>query len=298
MTVVARPKIRRIYQNQLDNVAPLIVDATGCYKPNPVLLKMLPYNLVLDPLNNDSVATVSANGTLDRKMTIDEAGPLLVTNLKAFATSNDYLINIFDTEYGRYLSNRQIHARTIMGNGDFPFFLPIPLIMSRTQSIVNTFTDLSGLPNAIRPAYEGYRLYFKAESVFFNNMGEANKIGRPYFFTSDTSLSLLVTPNIQSFIVTALSEADFSLYRITKHNIAGGTFLIRIFDTLNMQPWTNGFVHSSLIGGTGLNYSTMKPQPVLQRKTKLQLDIINLAAFPHEIFITFSGVNYYYQRRD
>lgn len=288
--------LQRVYLNQLKNIAPLVKDTVkNCYRPNPILLKLLPYDLVFDPQNNDSAVQIAANGTADRRMTLDMAGSMLIQTFKGVATSNDYLVQVYDVEYGRYLMNRAVHAETIIGTGPFPFKLPIPLLISKTQSINNTLTDQSGAPNTVRFAFGGQRLYFRTEDIFLNDLGDLNRKARPFFYTTDQTVTLANNTNIQSFITTIQEDADFLLYRITRRST--GNFLVRIFDTLNMYPWTNGFVHSAVIGGTNINYMDIEPQPLAQRKTKIQLDFINLAGASNTVNMTFSGVHLYYDRK-
>lgn len=284
-------KYKRIYRTDIEEIAPIVETVKKDLESNPVLSHVIPYELTFDEQNNDSVQVLAPNTTQTPRMSVDKAGPVAITELKGIATSASYMVNLYDSEYQRYISNRSLHAGTVIGTGIFPFKLPIPLILNRTQALLVDLTDISGAQNTIRHSYRGYRYYFNIEDTVFKAQSEANRISRPYFYTTDTNVSLADNNNIQSFKMTIINEANFMLHRITQ--VSSGAFRIRFRSLATGFSYTNGWVHSANFGGSSQNYSDIKPAMLLSKRSEIMFDFINLSGGINDVFLTFSGVNYY-----
>jgi len=286
------PELHYLYREDINGLAPLIME-NGAVGPNPMLVNSTLYQLAFDEANNDSVVNLAANGTARRTMTVDKSGVADIRKLKGDFTSTAVLLNLWDNEYQRYLMNNPVHASTIIGSGTFPYTMPIPFLMHPTQHIRAELQDISGNPNSVRFNFEGQRYYFDSEAFIFARTSYANKISRPYWYTTDDDVSLAVGNNIVTAFMTIVNEADFYLQRITTSQT--GEFRVRIYNQSVGRGFTNGWVHSSVFGGTGQNYKDFEPM-LLQRRTQLRFDFINMHGATNDIYITFGGTHYYYER--
>jgi len=286
--------MKAIYRKDFKNVPPLVCDE-GKLKPNPALVNTYPYWLTLDDIGNDSFVTLLGSSTARRQMTNDSTGTVDLRNLKHIATSNEYLVNILDTQNNRFIMNQPIHADTIFGTGPFPFKIPCPLILYPNNSLVIDFQNLSLVPNTIRLAFDGGpRFHLGQYERIMSDVGEATRIGRPYFYTTDTVLQLPASGVQVSINMSMIAESDFYLQRITTHQT--GAFRIRMTGPHGFA-WGNSWVHSTLFGGNAINHLDFEQPMFIKRSTILRFDLINLMApfALNDVFITFSGVNYYYQ---
>ena len=284
--------IEYLYREDVGGLAPLIKEGSTV-SPNPILVKTTPYQLVFDESSADSVVNLVANGTGRRTMTVDKAGVLDIRRLKGTFTDRDVLINIWDNEYQRYLSNNPLHVKTVIGDGTFPYEMPIPLLMHPTQTLRIELQNLTANPNAVRLCFEGQRYYFDSETFIFQRSSFANRTSRPYWYTNDADVSLAVSTNIVTAFLTIVNEADFYLHRITTDQT--GPFRVRVTNVSVGRMMTNGWVHSNDFGGDAFNYMDMEPM-LFQRRTQLKFELINLHSAQNDIYITFAGEHYYYER--
>ena len=72
-------------------------------------------------------------------------------------STGDYLLQIQD-ESGYTISNNPIHSSLLVGTAERPHYLNPFFQFHRNQTIVMTFTDLSGAANSIYLAFETVRL--------------------------------------------------------------------------------------------------------------------------------------------
>ena len=293
--VVSRKDIIPIYNESLAGIAPIIFSEDEGLRPNPILTKGTPYMLTWDEQANDSVLSVAANGVQRRAMSNDKAGMIDLRRIKGTATSDEYRIYIFDNEYQRYLSNRQIHSNLIVGNGLRPYKLPIPLLLHETQSLIFDVTDLSGVPNDIRLTLEGHRYYFDAKKLF-DQMSPATMVTRPFFYTTDSDVTITAAVGTAEVLatITFISDGDFYLKNILAYS--DGAFRVRITDTGTGLNLMNGWIHSNILGGDSEYNVDFNPAMMFQRKTQVNLRFINLSGVDNRIFFAFAGYNAYYRR--
>jgi len=284
----------KIYRSRIEGIAPLICKDSINLEPNPILVRTVPYQWTFDEQAGDSIVVVPAGGTVSRVMTNDYAGPVMVKYLMGLATNQNLLINILDNQYGSYMMNQPIYYGTIIGTGNFPFELSDYLFVTRSQILRYDLTDLSLAPNTVRLVNDSFRLYFPAEETLFNRLSEANKISRNYFYTTDQQVTLVVSAAIQSFFITFINVADFMWNRTTF--ISDGAFRARIVNVATGITYTNGWIHSSMFGGNAQNYKDFEAMFIC-RGSQLRIDFVNLSLLPNRVFLTLTGMNYYYDRR-
>jgi len=291
--MVVENKITPIYLESLSNFAPLIESETRGLQPNSVLIASTPYDLTWDEQAGDSVVSVPAAGTARRNMSNDKAGAIDLRRLKGIATSQDYTLFIFDNEYQRYMSNRPIHSRLIVGNGQRPFELPIPMLLHETQSLVVDLADLSGAPNDVRLAFEGQRYYFDARSLI-DELSPASRMARPFFYTTDSGITIGagVGTEVVAYI-TFISDADFYLRRMLTYST--GAYKVRVSNVGTGFELMNGWIHSGMIGGNAEYYRDFEPQ-IFQRKTQFKLRFQNLTGSSNTVYFALAGFNIYYRR--
>ncbi len=287
--------IKKIHRQDIEDLPPLIYDKNKrMYLPNPLLVHTTPYWLTfVEDSTGSNAAVVPANSTLQRNMNNDKTAVIDLRYLTGTATSNQYLINIFDVEYQRYISNRALHANTIVGVSTFPNKNPIPFLLSKTQSLFIYLTNLTASTNTIRLAWQALKYYSDINNKIIPKLSKASQISRLYYYTTDQDVSLTVSTAIQRSAITIISEADFMLYRITSEQT--GDFLIRITDSNTGFRFMNGWIHSSCFSGNAQNYYDFEPM-LLQRKTILNIEFINLHTATNNVYLTFTGANYYYER--
>lgn len=288
-------KDRFLYRQDLEKIAPYIKDFLPdkqCYEviPNPILVHTMPYQLVFDEAGNDSFLLLPLNGQNQNTMNNDEGGTIDIHRFKATATSTNCLIQIRDDENKRDLCSRAVHYETILGNGLRPFDLVMPLTLHKTEQLTITGTDLSGAANTLRFAFEGQRYYFDSDKEWFNKTNIVTRFARPYFYTTDEDVTLAVGATQTSYI-TIIAEADFFLSTITARST--GPFLIKSFDLTTQAGYSNSWVHSDVFAGNAQFYRRLKTDMIIQRHSKLKLDIRNLHVAPNDIYITLSGWHWY-----
>lgn len=283
------------YRKDIKNLPPLVFDEKRkIYLPNPVLVHTTPYWLTFtEDAAGSNAAIVPANSTLQRNMNNDKTALVDLRSLMGVATSNNYIVRIYDNEYQRDLSNRPLHANTIIGVSTFPNQNPIPFLLSRTQSLFFFLTDLSGAQNTIRLTWQSMRYYFNIEEKILESLSQASEFSRLYYYTTDQDVTLPVGTTVQQESISIISEADFMLHRITSEQT--GDFLIRITDAATGCRYMNGWIHSSTFSGNAQNYYDIEPM-LLQRKSILSIELINLDVVPNTIYLTLNGANYYYKR--
>lgn len=284
--------IEPIHRQDIRNLAPLVQENRRL-EPNPVLVKTTHFQFTFDEQNQDSRLNVAANGTLRGTMTNDKSGVVDLRRIKGDATSNNALVNIFDTEYSRFLSNRPLHYATLIGTGGQPYEFPSPLIIHPTQTLLVDVTDLSGAPNTVRMALEGHKYYFDSEELLFKRTSVASQISRPYWYTTETDVQLAVGAGITTAFLTVVNEADF-YWNMTTSNQTG-PFLVRITNRAVGRMFTNGWIHSNILGGTNIFNQRFEPM-LLQRRTQLMFEFQNLHVAQNDIRLTLAGTHYYYER--
>ena len=286
--------INVFYREDIKDLAPIVLEGRDL-TPNPILTKTTQFQFVFDEQANDSSVAINANGTARRQMTNDKSGLIDIRDFKGVFTDSNMLVHIYDSQFSRYLSNRPLHCDTVFGTGLNPYEIPAPLKIHPTQTLIFDFTDLSGNPNNARLALNGQKYYFDSEKLLFENLSIASKIYRPYWYTTDTDISLTVGTGINTFFFTVINEADFYWDQIMTRQT--GPFLIKMTNTAVGRAFTNGWIHSSNFGNNAqTNYVRTFEAMLLQRRTNIRFDIINLHTATNNIYITLGGTNYYYER--
>jgi len=285
-----------VYLEQLSGLAPIYYDSkTGDAEPNDILTKTTPYQLTWDEQAGASVVSVPAKTTVTRKMTTDKGGMVDIRRIKGIATNNNLTLYILDNEFQRYLSNRPIHFNLICGDGPRPFDLPIPLLLHRTQSLIFDVTDKSATPsNDVRLVLEGQRYYFDSQNIY-DSLSPATKISRPYFYTTDDSVTITAgmgTNEVTTYI-TIMSDSDFYCHRFLTYS--DGDYQVKMENVAISRGFSNGWIHSQLVGGNSQYYRSMEPM-VFQRKTQIRLKFVNLSASLNHIYFALAGYNMYYRR--
>jgi hypothetical protein len=289
-----KPLRKAIYRQDLTNLAP-IYQKDGRYIPNPLLIKTTMYHFTFDEANQDSVVNLTPLAQLSGTLTNDKSGVLDIRRIRANATSTDLLLNIFDTQYSRDLSNRPLHFETLFGTAaNLENWLPAPLIISPTQTLRIDLTDRSNNNNAVRVNFPGRKYYFDSEDMVYDNLSIATRMSRPYFYTPETNVVLPAATGTNSYFFTIVNEADFYLTRISTRQ--DNPFLIRLTNRAVGRMFTNGWIHSDNFG-TNPTLSLKFEPMLLQRRTQIQLEIQNLVpGSTNTVFITFHGIHYYYER--
>jgi len=124
--------------------------------------KTHPYWLTLDvPL------TIPANGTATGTMTLTGEADLEVWKMLDAPTSQEYTVEIFEGRSGRPITDGPIHSANIFGrvglagSGQFPFVTIESWLLKRQTTLRLLFTDLSGVPNVVRPTLHGKLIYYQ-----------------------------------------------------------------------------------------------------------------------------------------
>lgn len=286
-------KMKPIFREDFGNIAPLVADNDGVLAPNPYLVYTTDYDLTFDENAGSSSITVPANQSLRRIISTDRRGAVDIRRIYGKATSPDLLVSIYDNEYQRFLMNRPVHFRNIAGSAINPFLLPIPLIIHQSQSLVLDITDLSGADNTIDLAFKGRRYYFDAFKEVFDKASNASRLSRPYFYTTDDAVDLQVGTQIQSAYVTIVNDADFYLYG--RNGYSEGDFKVKITSLSTGLAWQNGWIHSANFMGQANEAPYFEPM-IVERRTQLKFDFINLSAATNKIWLTLIGAHYYYPR--
>jgi len=256
-------------------------------KPNQLSEKITPYSLVINESNGDSKVTIPANSTSTVTLSTDRSGMLDIRRFGSISTAN-FLVRLFDNQPQKYLSNRSLHNKTIFGNVNSPFILPLPLRIRESESISAEITDLSGASNEIRLSLSGYKYYFDADRDVFNK-NPINRIARPYFYTTDTSIELPASSTATNAYIQMMSDSDF--YWLNTYVYSENNFLIKVSNTSTGFQYMNSWLHSSLWAGTTKENSKNRTKPILIKKTsRLKLEMQNLVpATTNKVYVTFVG---------
>jgi len=293
-TIDAQVKRYPVHRHDFKRVAPIVCE-NDKFKPTPYLLHTVPYDFTLDDVGGDSVVTIPAGQSSQIYMTNDNSGTLLVSTLTAIYTSIEFTAQIYDAEYQRYMSNRPIHASNLLGSAQYPYELPIDLFVEKTQVIKLDLRDLSIAPNTVRVSFGAMKMYWDYEGEFLQKTTEATKISRPYFYTTDDDVTLpALATTITSANLTIVNDADFYYYTPTIYS--DGAFKMKVTNSATGFGWSNGWIHSSLFGGTALHHEKKDPPMIIQRSTQLKFDFMNLSGAPNRVFLCLGGVHYYYAR--
>lgn len=282
-----------VFREDFSGAAPLVADENGILRPNPYLIHTIPFTMAFDEYGGSSAVTVPANQSIRRVMSIDKSGIVDVRRLNGKATSSEMLVSLYDNEYQRFLMNRPVHFSNIIGTAQDPFLLPVPLIIHQTQSLVLDLTDLSGVDNSFDPAFHGRRYYFDAFTEIFDKASNATRLSRPYFYTTDDDVNLQFNNNIQTAFLTIVNDADFYLYAINSHH--QGDYRVKVSNLSTGLTWQNGWIHSDNFAGRARDYAFFEPM-LLQRRTQLKIDFLNLHSSTNRVYLGFIGAHYYYPR--
>lgn len=278
---------------------PPVVKKNGILRPNPFLYGVVPHYLTLDNEQSTGVpaVAVSANSTERRVMSNDVSGYIAVDKLMAKATSDSYLVQLYDPNFHRNLSNSALHAETFLGNGDYPFKLPYPLILDHSQQVEPEITDLSGSTNTIEFAFSGHRFFWDVHQRYLDKINkdfDRNYINaRPFFYTTTADIQLTGNGTGKG-LIKILDDADFLLHRITVKS--DGIFRVRPVYNKTFEAWSNADIHSDNFGGNNLNYWDFEQPMLIERKKEVELNFTDLSGSTNNIYVTLTGVHYYYER--
>lgn len=286
-------KMKPVFREDFGEIAPLVADNDGVLAPNPYLVYTTNYDFTFDENAGSSSIVVPANQSIRRIMSTDRRGVVDIRRIYGRATSSDLLLSIYDNEYNRFLMNRPVHFRNIAGSAINPFLLPIPMVIHQSQSIVFDITDLSGADNTLELALKGRRYYFDAFKEVFDRASNASRLSRPYFYTTDDAVDLQIGTQIQSAYVTIVNDADFYLYDIKGYS--EGDFRVKTTSLSTGIAWQNGWIHSANFMGQGNEAPYFEPM-IIERRTQLKFDFVNLSAATNKIWLTLVGAHYYYPR--
>jgi len=281
-----------VYQEKLSKIAPFVVRGVGV-EPNQLLLRSRPYLATFDEIGGDSVVALLAGGNDKRKVSNDKSGMIDIRTIVGTSTG-DFSLYLFDNQNQRYLSNRPIHSQLIMGNGLRPFSLPIPLYLCETQSLICDMVDLSAAPNTVRLAFSGVRYYMESKDLF-DMLSPATKISRPFVYTTDSDVTIAALPATQeaTAYITLQGDGDFYAYRFLTQST--GSYLVRIQDVSTGIEFSNGWIHSSMIGGDSQYSWDFEPQ-MFQRRGQLKLRFQSLSGLLNRIYFGIAGYNAHYRR--
>lgn len=276
----------------------LLQNEEGKVIPNPLLEKTVPYWLNFDRnAAGGNRLLLAANGAGQTTMTNDGGADIEIYAFTGSADNDDYTFQVFDNQIARTLFNRFIHAKTLIGTGKQPFLLPTPIVLLKTQQISINVQNGANANNTlgIGQSYLSTRYYWDYEK-HAEKFGIAPSSWRAYFYTTDNEISLNPNANEDAFI-TFMADAYFYLQRITIFATQGeDTFNIemsRLNSTLGMQ---NSVTTSETFAGNNIFHYDLPVPMVFAPKERVRLNITNRTANNNNIFITFSGANYYYKQ--
>lgn len=280
-----------VYQETLSDLAPFVALREGGVdriEPNPLLLKSKPYYFTFDEQAGDSVVTLAAGGSDRRKLTNDRAG---LIDCRHIVGSSTGAFSAWINDGRRYLSNRPLHSSILLGNGQRPFPLPLPIYIAHSGNIIIDFVDLSGAPNSIRMAFPSLRYALEYKELM-RMLSPAAKVSMPFFYTTDSDIVIAGAGGEATGYMTIDSQGDF--YAQRPLFASTGAFLVRISDATGHE-FMNGWIHSSMIGGSGEYSWSFEPQ-IFQRSGQIKLRFLDVSGAPNQIWFAFAGYNAYYQR--
>ena len=82
------------------------------------------------------------------------------------------------------------------------------------------------------------------------------------------------------------SDHDFVAKRLTFHS--DGDFLVKA--SYNRSSLSNGWVHSSCLGGNGEYYSDFMQNITFERTTRIDLEFQNLSGATNNVYLALSGI--------
>ena len=249
------------------------------------------YQLVIDPQNADSALTVNANSNASANMSNNNAGIIDIRKLMESSTSKDYKIKILNNDTDQMITSGGIHARAILGNGKRPFSV-WPLFINKASSITIIVDDLSGSSNTIRPCFEAFKYRFNVFDYLPPEYRELLRKSSLFIYTTDDDVQLTSSSSeiVEAFL-TINGNHDFELKRITFDS--DGDFLVRMYSDDGKSDITNGWVHSSCLGGDGEYYEDLEQSVMLERTTKIKIEMKNLSGATNNIYFALSGIAYF-----
>ncbi|WP_372365413.1 hypothetical protein [Candidatus Uabimicrobium sp. HlEnr_7] len=259
--------------------------------PNNIRQQVSIYQMVIDPQNADSVLTVSGNSNASANMSNNRSGIIDIRKFMESSTSKDYKIKILNNNTDQMITSGGIHARAILGTGKRPFSV-WPLFIDKSNSITIIVDDLSGSSNSIRPCFECFKYYFNVFEHMAPSYRELLKKSSFFIYTTDDDVLLASSASdVKKAFITINSNHDFELKRITFHS--DGDFLVRIASDDGRKDMTNGWVHSSCFGGDGEYFEDFEQSILLERTTKIQIEMKNLSGAANNVYFALSGIAYF-----
>lgn len=235
----------------------------------------IPYFLTSDESSGDSSVVLSALGSSRVSMTNDNFGQIYLDFLGAKATSKAFLIEIENSYQNRKLSNRAIHANTILGENGRPFQIPKPIIIGKNHALFLTLTDLSGSTNTIRFFLQGEK----------NDIQPKEEKEYSFFYTTDASVSLSSLGTATEYI--SIDYGDFLISKLLVYS--DGIFKFKISDARNGLRWSNGWIHSYALGYS--EYNNLFSGKKIEKNSKLKIEFEDLSSSTNNIYFTLCGVN-------
>ncbi len=280
-----------VYQEILTDLAPFIVvreDGTEHVEPNPILKKSKPYYFTFDESGGDSVVSLSALGSDRRKMTNDRDGIIDCRHIVGKSTG---AFTAWINDGRRYLSNRPLHSSLLLGNGQRPFSLPMPIYVPHSGSFTIDLVDLSDALNSIRLAFPAMRYALEYKDIM-KMLSPAAKVSTPFFYTTDSDIVISSGNGEVTGYMTIDTQGDF--YAKMPLFASTGAFLVRISDASGAE-FGNGWIHSDMIGGNGQYNWSFEPQ-LFKRGGQIKLRFKDVSGVANQIWFAFAGYNAYYER--
>ena len=274
-------------------------EQTGVVYLNPLKKFVKPFWLTPQDVNNTGNLTVGALASSPMILRNDQQGPF--EGFYATVQHNgDMLVRIQDTGMQRDLMNRDCHLDTIFApapGGQSPFIFPETLWMDAGSTLLLTFTDASGVIQAVRPVIHGRKFYLRsAPRGIGNNVlsrrERERRVSTPYWYTTDQAMALAAGQTGLQIPLTVSQEGHFEARKITC--VASGPFNFKISENRNgINMAGNTFV--SNVSCTGIaSFPYIFPESwLIERNTQLTIEFNNVFPGPNTIFFTISGRRIY-----
>jgi hypothetical protein len=222
----------------------------------------------------------------------DNSGMFEIIAMVFTATSSDFTVRIVDEDSSRQYMKNPVIAGTILGTAAIPYYLPCPLYILPGSNVTFSLFNNTLVPNTIRIMLYGKK-YKQPERVFGDNYRTDLKQRKPYWYTTDQALSIVIGATVENqFTIT--QESDFYLRKINV--VSTGTYDILITREKTGETLMNGAIPSTLFASDGQSFLEFDQEIFIENRTQLTVQVANTSGALNRVFLTFAGTNYYYDR--
>lgn len=287
------------------------------YYINPTKRHVRPFWLV-PTLADEQVVEMTAAGTAGATVKgisfeVDTQGHFEIASAMFVATSNNFVVEIFDPNLPRFLQNAEVHARAVGGTARRPFLWPESYfvnVQEAKRTIQMNFRNLSAAPNDVRWCFHGRRWYHK-EAIEPVQRAIEQRFARmektyTYFMTLDLgrskyssstaeganppAITLAASQTLQENsapMFFAGDEADTEVHKLTV--FATGAFEFQLRERQSGRILSNGFVHQTQGWGDGEFPFPLAETFLFERNYDLLFEVRDLSGAENKIFPVLTG---------